>query len=86
MEANIYVILPPRCIDFPQHSKVKIFHEMILKTPLHCETQTTWENLFFTVPIIKLQVFEVYVSVIGASMEPKIQVVSICNLFSHFSN
>ena len=25
MEANIYVILPPKCIEFPQHLMVKIF-------------------------------------------------------------
>ena len=25
MEANIYAILPPKGIEFPQHSKVKIF-------------------------------------------------------------
>ena len=25
MEANIYVTLPPECIEFPQHSMVKIF-------------------------------------------------------------
>ena len=25
MEAKIHVILPPKCIEFPQHSKVKIF-------------------------------------------------------------
>ena len=25
MEANIYVILPPKCIEFLQHSMVKIF-------------------------------------------------------------
>ena len=25
MEANIYVILPSEYIEFPQHSKVKIF-------------------------------------------------------------
>ena len=25
MEAKIHVILPPKCIEFPQHSKVKMF-------------------------------------------------------------
>ena len=42
---------------------------MILMSPLHCETQATWENLFFTVLIIKLRMFEGYISVIGASTE-----------------
>ena len=27
MEANIYVILPLKCIEFPQHSMVKIFFQ-----------------------------------------------------------
>ena len=25
MEANIYVNLPPKCVEFPQRSNVKIF-------------------------------------------------------------
>ena len=25
MEVNVYVILPPKCIEFPQNSVVKIF-------------------------------------------------------------
>ena len=44
---------------------------MILKSTLHCETQATWENMFFTVPIIKLRMFGGYVSVTGASTEAK---------------
>ena len=60
---------------------------MILISPLHCETKATWENLFFTAPIIKLRkLFGGYISVIGASMEAKTQVISICTLFSDFSN
>ena len=59
---------------------------MILMSPLHCETQATWENMFFTVPIIKLRMFGGYISVIGASIEAKIQVISICTLFPDFTN
>ena len=25
MEANIYVMLPPKCIEFPEYSMIKIF-------------------------------------------------------------
>ena len=59
---------------------------MILMSPRHCETQATWENLFFNVPTIKLRMFGGYISVIGASMEAKTQVISICTVFSDFSN
>ena len=55
-------------------------------SPLHYETQAIWENLFFTRPIIKLRMFGGYISIIGASMEAKTQVISICTLFSDFSN
>ena len=56
-------------------------------SPLPCETKATWENLFFTAPIIKLRkLFGGYISAIGASMEAKTQVISICTLFSDFSN
>ena len=44
---------------------------MILMSPRHCETQTTWENLFFTVLIIKLRMFGGYISLTGASTEAK---------------
>ena len=59
---------------------------MILMSPLHCETQTAWENMFFTVPVIKLRMFRVYISVIGASKEAETQVISIYALFSDFPN
>ena len=59
---------------------------MILMSPHHCETQATWENMFFTVPIRKLRMFGGYISIIGSSMEAKTQVISICTLFSDFSN
>ena len=59
---------------------------MILMSPLHCETQATWENMFFTVPIIKLRMFGGYISVIGKSIETKIQVINICTLFPDFTN
>ena len=59
---------------------------MILMSPFHCEIQATWENLFFTVPIINLRMFGGYISVIGASTEAKTQFISICTLFSDFSN
>ena len=51
-------------------------------SPLHCETQTTRENLFFAVPIITLKMF----GGLGASTKAKTQVISICTLFSGFSN
>ena len=44
---------------------------MSLMSPLHCETQATWANLFFTVPVIKLGMFGGYISVMGASPEAK---------------
>ena len=50
---------------------------MIVMSPLHCETQATWQNLFFTVPIIKLRMFGGYISIIGASTETETQVISI---------
>ena len=56
---------------------------MILMSPLYCETQ---ENLFFTVPVIKLRMFRGYISIIEASLEAKTQIISICVLFSDFSN
>ena len=55
-------------------------------SPLHCETQTTRENLFFAVPIITLKMFGGYIFIIGASTKAKTQVISICTLFSGFSN
>ena len=64
--------------------RLKYFYQMILMSPLHCKTQTTWENLFFTVPI-KLRMFGGYISITGASMEAKTHVISICLLF-YFSN
>ena len=57
---------------------------MILMSPRHCETQAIWENLFFNVPTIKLRMFGGYISVIGASMVAKTQVISICTLLSDF--
>ena len=57
---------------------------MIVMSPFHCETLVTWENLFFTEPIIKLRMFGGYIYVIGASVEAKTQVISICSLFSYF--
>ena len=44
---------------------------MSLMSPLHCETQATWANQFFTVPVIKLRMFGGYISVMGASPEAK---------------
>ena len=55
-------------------------------SPLHCETQATWENLFFTVPIIKLKIFGGYISIIGVFTESTTKVISISTLFSGFSN
>ena len=43
---------------------------------LHCEMQAVWENLFFTIPIIKVKVFGDYIYIIEASTEVKIQVIS----------
>ena len=57
---------------------------MILMSPRHCETQAIWENLFFNVPKIKLRMFGGYISVKGASMVAKTQVISICTLLSDF--
>ena len=51
---------------------------MILMSPLHFQIMATWDNLFFTVPIITLRMFGGYISVIGASTEAKTQVASIC--------
>ena len=48
-----------------------------------------WENMFFSVSMIKLRMFggeNVYISVVGASAEVKTQIISICTLFSDFSN
>ena len=45
---------------------------MIL-SPLHCETQATWENPFFTVLIIKLRMFGGYIFVIETSTGAKTQ-------------
>ena len=59
----------------------KYFYEMIFTSSRHCETQATWENLLFTVPIIKLRMFGGRNSKIGASMEAKTQVISNCTLF-----
>ena len=64
----------------------KYFNKMILLSPLHCETQATWENLFFTVLTTKLRMFRGYISVIGASKEAKTQVISVCTLLSDFPN
>ena len=79
MEANIYVILPPKCIELSQHLMVKIFLR-----------NDSYANHFilnnFTVPVIKFRMFGGYISVIGASTETKTQVISICTLFSDFSN
>ena len=50
----------------------KYFYDMILMSPLHCETQTTWENLFIIMPVKKVRMFRGYTSIIGASMEAKI--------------
>ena len=72
-------ILPPKSIEFPQHLMVKIFHKVIFMSPFHCENK-------FTVPMIKLRMFGGYIVVIGASMEAKTQVISICTLFSDLSN
>ena len=55
-------------------------------SPLHCETEATWENIFSAVPIIKFRMFGDYIPVIGASIKDKTQVISICTLFSDFSN
>ena len=87
MEANIYVILPPNCIEFPHHLMVKIVlrNNFCHHLPLHCETQAAWENLFFTLPMIKLKIFGGYISIIGASTEAETQVISSCTLFSGFS-
>ena len=55
MEANISVILRPKCVESP-HSMVKISLQIILMPPLHCETQVTWENfLFFLIGIHSMQ-------------------------------
>ena len=64
----------------------KIFYKIILMAPLHCEKQSNWEYLFFTVPVINVRMFGGYISVIGASPEAKTQVISISTLFSDFSN
>ena len=64
----------------------KYFYEMILMSLLQCETQATWDNLFFTVSIIKLRKFGGYISVIRTSTEAKTQVISSCTSFSDFSN
>ena len=62
------------------------FYKMILMSPLHCETQANWENLFITVSTVRLRMFGGFISVIGASTEAITQVTSICTLFSDFSN
>ena len=55
MEANISVILHPKCIESP-HSMVKISLQIILMPSLHYETQVTWENfLFFLIGIHSMQ-------------------------------
>ena len=59
---------------------------MIFTSSRHCETQATWENLLFTVAIIKLRMFGGRNSKIGACMEAKTQVISNCTLFSDFLN
>ena len=64
----------------------KIFYKIILMAPLHCEKQSNWEYLFFTVPVINVRMFGGYISVIAASPEAKTQVISISTLFSDFSN
>ena len=86
LHANIYAILPQRYIEFPLHSMIKIFLRNDLMSPLLCKTHAAWENMFFTVPIIKLGMFGSYISIIGASKETKTQVISIHMLFSDFSN
>ena len=64
MKANIYVTLSPNCIEFPQNSFSQniftkpLFYEIILGQHL-----IVGENLFFTVPIIKLRMFGGYISV-----------------------
>ena len=66
-----------------------IFYQLIFISPLHCETQAPWENMFFSVSIIKLKMFggeNVYISVVGAFAEAKTQIISICTLFFDFSN
>ena len=65
---------------------VKIFLQHDSSVTTSCETQGAWENLFFTVPIIKLRMFGGYISIIGAFAEAKTQVISICTSFSDFSN
>ena len=59
---------------------------MIFTSSRHCETQATWENLFFTVPVIKLRMYGGRNSKIGAAMEAETQVISNCTLFSDFLN
>ena len=86
MEAEIYVTLPPKCIEFPKYSMVKIFWRNVSMSPLHWKTQATWENLFSNVPVIKLRMFGAYTSIIGVSIEAEAQVNSICTLFSDFSS
>ena len=58
---------------------------MILMPPLHCETQATWENLFCTVPVIKLRMFGGYIFITGASTEAKTQVFVLYFLISQIN-
>ena len=40
-------------------------------SPPHCKTQATLENLFLTLPLIKLKKSGGYISIIGASTKAK---------------
>ena len=67
-------------------AKIVLRNNFCHHLPLHCETQEAWENLFVTLPMIKLKMFGGYISIIGASTEAETQVMSSCTLFSGFSN
>ena len=55
---------------------------------LHCETQATWKNLFFTVPIIKLRMFGCYISVAEHpwNSKPRLSVFVLYCLISQINN
>ena len=84
MEVNIYVILPPKCIEFPQHSMVKIFFGNNSNVITSLRSNRPERICSLLVPIKKLKMFGGYISIIGASMEAKIKVISTSTFFCKF--
>ena len=76
------LFFPPKCVESPYYSMV----EISLRNDSHVTTSLWNTSLGEYVPIIKLRMFGGYISVTEASIEAKIQVISICTLFFDLSD